>query len=169
MSAHLPMGYSVSADGKVYSASGWRGHELRELQQHTNTHGYLCVHVVERSGKRGRRLVHQLVAFYFVGPRPSPRHEVRHLDGNKTNNSAANLAWGTRKENAADREAHGRTSRGVAHAAAIKRGLPEPHNKGKTLPEEQKRKIGDAMRGRPWSPARRAAQPARAAIAEATS
>ncbi|MGA0525000.1 hypothetical protein ACO2WH_24370, partial [Escherichia coli] len=32
-----------------------------------------------------------------------------------------NLEWGTRKENADDRERHGRTSRGEAHSAAIRR------------------------------------------------
>ena len=45
---------------------------------------------------------------------------LRHLDGNKTNPHADNLAWGTQKENAADRERHGKTSRGSKHSAAIR-------------------------------------------------
>jgi hypothetical protein len=60
------------------------------------------------------------VAAQFLPERPSPEHEVRHLDGNKDNPHADNLAWGTRKENADDRERHGRTSRGSAHSAAIR-------------------------------------------------
>lgn len=58
------------------------------------------------------RHVHELVALAFLGPPPSAEHEVRHLDGDRTNNRPSNLVYGTAKENAADREAHGRTARG---------------------------------------------------------
>jgi hypothetical protein len=34
------------------------------------------------------------------------RCEIRHLDGNKFNNNITNLAYGTAKENAADRKMH---------------------------------------------------------------
>ena len=33
--------------------------------------------------------------------------QTRHLDGNPTHNTLANLTWGTRVENAADRVGHG--------------------------------------------------------------
>lgn len=46
--------------------------------------------------------VHRLVLEAFVGPCP-PGHETRHLDSDPTNNRRSNLAWGTPKENAADR------------------------------------------------------------------
>ena len=61
-----------------------------------------------------------IVAAEYLPPRPSPKHEIRHLDGNKNNAHCDNLAWGTAKENAEDRERHGRTSRGASHSAAIK-------------------------------------------------
>jgi hypothetical protein len=48
----------------------------------------------------------------FVGPRPSERHESRHLDGTKTNNHLSNLQWGTYEENQMDRLAHGKSNRG---------------------------------------------------------
>jgi hypothetical protein len=51
--------------------------------------------------------VHQLVCEAFHGPRPTSEHQVRHLDGNRLNNHATNLAWGTREENDADRKLHG--------------------------------------------------------------
>lgn len=76
-----------------------------------------------RNGKRTRLKVHKLVAWNYLPARPSTSHEIRHLDGNKMNNKATNLIWGTSKENAADRERHGRTSRGESHAQAIKAGL----------------------------------------------
>lgn len=58
--------------------------------------------------------VHRLVLEAFVGPRPAGG-ECRHLDGNKHNNVLANLCWGTRLENEADRKAHGTIARGEKH------------------------------------------------------
>ena len=122
---HTP-GYRVTADGRVFSATNWRGYGERELSQLPHKGGYLSVRMVV-DGHRKRFLVHRLVAATFLPARPSPAHEVRHLDGNKLNNAASNLAWGTRKENADDRERHGRTSRGPLHSQAIKTGLELRH------------------------------------------
>lgn len=44
--------------------------------------------------------VHILVAEAFLGPRPGGMEECRHLDGDKLNNRADNLRWGTRPGNA---------------------------------------------------------------------
>lgn len=119
MSKHTP-GYETTSDGRVLSTeSNWRGQGKRELAQQLNSHGYPSVRLVI-NGKRKRLMVHQLVAYAHVGDRPTPDHEVRHIDGNKENNHYANLAWGTRKENADDRELHGMTSRGESHSSAIK-------------------------------------------------
>lgn len=43
--------------------------------------------------------VHILVCSAFHGPKPTPKHEVNHLDGNKINNHPSNLAWATKSEN----------------------------------------------------------------------
>ena len=51
--------------------------------------------------------VHRLVALTFLGPAPTPQHEVAHNDGNRDNNSAGNLRWATHAENMADMRAHG--------------------------------------------------------------
>lgn len=61
--------------------------------------------------------VHILVLTAFSGNRPSGTlyngwSEARHLDGNRENNQAVNLQWGTRKQNAADRAKHGVTQKG---------------------------------------------------------
>jgi hypothetical protein len=114
--------YEVTPDGRVFSLTNWRGLGRRELAQEPNDDGYPSVRLII-NGKRTRKAVHVLVAERYLPPRPTPAHEVRHLDGNKLNRSADNLAWGTRAENAADREAHGRTSRGERHAAAVRKGL----------------------------------------------
>ena len=120
-------GYEVTRDGRVFStASNWRGYGRREMRKTLNASGYPSVRLT-LDGKRKRIAVHVLVAIVHLAPRPSLAHEVRHLDGDKMNSAIANLAWGTRKDNADDRERHGRTSRGLRHSAAIKSGLETRH------------------------------------------
>lgn len=43
--------------------------------------------------------VHVLVAKHFISPKPSPNHQVNHVDGNKLNNHVSNLEWVTPGEN----------------------------------------------------------------------
>lgn len=128
MHADLWPGYRVSEDGHVFSvASNWRGYGERELNQSLNADGYPSVRI-NRDGKRVHLAVHRMVAATYLPPRPSSRHEVRHLDGDKTHNHRDNLAWGTRKENADDRERHGRTSRGTAHSLATRIAISKSTN-----------------------------------------
>jgi len=120
MSAKHTPGYEVTRDGTVYSVeSNWRGYGKRALIADLNDDGYPSVRITVK-GRRTRYAVHKLVALHHLPPRPSPSHEIRHLDGDKLNCHADNLAWGTPKENADDRERHGRTSRGEAHSRAIR-------------------------------------------------
>lgn len=61
-------------------------------------------------GNRGEQVwIHILVLETFVGPCP-PKMECRHLNGEPDDNRLDNLAWGTRKQNAADRKRHGRAA-----------------------------------------------------------
>ena len=62
--------------------------------------GYKQVWLGGRNGKN--HYVHRLVAFAFIGPPPSDRHQVAHWDGSKANNSVANLRWATSSENNRD-------------------------------------------------------------------
>lgn len=65
-------------------------------------------------GRRGAKIcrtVHVLVAEAFYGPRQRGA-QVRHLDGVRSNCAAANLSYGSARDNAADRDRHGRTCRG---------------------------------------------------------
>lgn len=75
------------------------------MPQRRTDKGYFVVSVAGKTVP-----VHRLVILAWVGE-PLPGQECRHLDGNPLNNQLGNLAWGTRAENAADREAHGRTFR----------------------------------------------------------
>ena len=110
-------GYFITRDGRVISTIPWRGQQCRVLRAHPNRYGYYRVHVTQ-NGRRKQAAVHKLVAAAFLPSRPSSKHELRHLDGNKANNRDTNLAWGTRKDNADDRERHGRTARGVQNGFA---------------------------------------------------
>lgn len=124
---HTPE-YEVTREGLVFSvSSNWRGYGRREMRQTPNSDGYPSVRIIV-DGKRKRVAVHVLVAAKYLPPRPSSLHEVRHLDGDKMNRHADNLAWGTQKDNADDRERHGRTSRGKGHSAAIKAGIRKSTN-----------------------------------------
>lgn len=105
----IPMapGYAATADGTILStASNWRGYGARALGQQPNDDGYPSVRVMI-DGKRKHIAVHRLMSSAFLPPRPSPLHEIRHLDGDKNNRARDNLAWGTVAENAADRKMHG--------------------------------------------------------------
>lgn len=44
--------------------------------------------------------------------------ECRHLDGNRHNNRASNLAWGTRRENVQDTHKHGFGNSGARNGQA---------------------------------------------------
>lgn len=99
-------GYTVSEDGDVYSHHNWRGYGKRALDAKPNSHGYLRVKV-KSNGRMKSTMVHKLVCLAFHGPKPTPYHQVRHLNGVKTDNRATNLAWGTASENAMDRKLHG--------------------------------------------------------------
>ena len=50
--------------------------------------------------------VHRLVCIVFYGPCPADM-EARHLNGVRSDNSASNLRWRTRKENSDDKIRHG--------------------------------------------------------------
>lgn len=58
----------------------------------------------------------------FVGPRPTPLHEGRHLDDVKSNCRLDNLAWGTRDDNGEDRKRNGvptGSASGVGNGRAV--------------------------------------------------
>jgi len=99
-------GYEVDSDGNVWSTIPWRGTTRRKLTPHPNSHGYPAVKVKTDHGVK-KMLVHVQVCLAFHGPKPSTKHQVRHLNGDRSDNRACNLAWGTVAENAQDREQHG--------------------------------------------------------------
>lgn len=128
--------YAVDRSGRVWSIGhNWRGYGVREIVPTLNSDGYRQVRL-SIEGRRLCRTVHGLVALTFHGPRPSPRHQVCHANGNRTDNRAENLRWGTGAENAADRTAHGRAykpdwsdpERRARWVTAMRNGKPRGRN-----------------------------------------
>lgn len=102
--------YEVSSVGEVRSWKPLRNFaplpkEPRLLSQKTDKYGYKAVRLFNDVGSK-YVCVHRLVAGAFYGIEPAGL-VVRHLDGNKWNNSVENLRWGTPKENSADSLKHG--------------------------------------------------------------
>lgn len=96
--------YKISSCGEVYNAEGKR------IRGWVNTDGYPCVRL-SKEGSRKSFLRHRLVLTTFVGACPDGC-EARHLDGNPKNCELENLSWGTKKQNAQDKEGHGTALRG---------------------------------------------------------
>jgi hypothetical protein len=88
--------YCVSDEGIVF---GKRGTPLKPYVG--DRAGHLRVDLGGR-----RAYVHQLVAEAFIGPRPAGQ-EVRHLNGDPSDNRVENLAYGTRSQNVLDSVQHG--------------------------------------------------------------
>lgn len=81
-------GYTVTADGDVYSPRG------RRLRPFAVKGGYLRVSVKNATGRRRHMLVSRLVAAGFLGPCPEGQ-EVNHKDGRTANNHVTNLEYVT--------------------------------------------------------------------------
>lgn len=100
--------YDVSDLGNVRSwlKPGTRGQAKADqpklLKPWPQFGGYLCVYLHRRKYQ-----VSHLVLRAFVGPRPFPRAEARHDNGDHTDNRATNLLWGTHGDNERDKVRHG--------------------------------------------------------------
>lgn len=110
--------YEVSDDGRVrtlprnvpaVTPAGnrcWRTLRSKVLRQDINRRGHRRV-MLNAPGRRTHAYVHTLVAAAFLGPRPRGLF-VCHRDDVKRNNSATNLYYGDRLDNAAEAKRNGR-------------------------------------------------------------
>jgi hypothetical protein len=103
----------VAADGRIQGPSG------RWLKPFPNSRGYLAINVSTcADGIRRQVHVHKIVCTAYHGPCPDGMVLVRHLNGDHLDNRAANLAWGTREQNEADKVLHGTALLGERHHQA---------------------------------------------------
>lgn len=127
-------GYEVSDHGRVRSLKWGEPHILSGVPKKS---GHLQVKPFD--GNVGRwRPIHQLVMAAFVGAIPEGL-EVRHLDGDPSNNALTNLRYGTHSENMLDAVRHG------THAEASKTHCDNDHE---FTPENTYWRPNST--GRPW-------------------
>ena len=102
--------YEISTDGAVRRiAKACGATVMKTLKWQILKNGYAKVALC-RDAKKREYLVHRLVAMTFIGEPGSL--DVCHCDGDKLNNSLANLRIDTRKGNMADQIKFGLTPRG---------------------------------------------------------
>ena len=95
-------GRMVSSLGRIKFEDGLisRGYRQKDGYFRTN-----CV------GLQRPQLVHRLVARAFLGPPPSPKHtQINHKDGDRGNNSVANLEYVTPSENMLHHYSNGKSA-----------------------------------------------------------
>lgn len=90
--------YEVSSLGRVRNVKTGR---IRKLQfsQRRGKKEYQRVSLCDSQGKSHSIKLANLVAYAFIGPRPSPEMTINHIDGIKINNTPSNLEYCTRAEN----------------------------------------------------------------------
>jgi hypothetical protein len=154
-------GYQVSDLGRVRRIKRAGGAKAGYvLKTPLDTTGYPMVHLWVL-GIRYARKVHRLVAEAFLGPKPTPEHEVAHWDGNPLNPKLKNLRWATHKENHDDRIRHGNLPYGSrAHFARLReRDIPKirrMRKAGMTMKkiadqfDVHRETIGHIIRGNTW-------------------
>jgi hypothetical protein len=101
--------YVVTNHGRVISL---KSGAAREMKPRPHRGGYKIVTFCA-DGEQATFTIHRVVAEAFI-PNPEGLPIVRHLDGNRANNAAENLAWGTYAQNEADKIAHGTRRYGTA-------------------------------------------------------
>jgi hypothetical protein len=87
----------------------------RILAQQTNRTGYRIVSLQLSPRRKWTLAVAPLVCAAFSGPKPSPDMHCAHLNGDRQDNRAENLAWATSGENMAHQTIHGTRIRGESH------------------------------------------------------
>ena len=95
-------GYEADDEGNIWSVfHNWRGYGKRKLKTFIDENGY-CKVKLTIEGTRYKRPVHRLICLAYHGEPSKGRNIVRHLNGNKMDNSPKNLCWGTQQENEQD-------------------------------------------------------------------
>ena len=69
--------------------------------------GYLRYSFRDIEGRKVHATAYRLVAEAFIGPAPSPQHEVAHNNGSRVSAHYGHLRWALRKENDDDTIVHG--------------------------------------------------------------
>ena len=101
-SGEILSGRMVSSLGRMKFENGRISRGYRQKQGYFRT---------STGGLQHPQLVHRLVARAFLGPPPSPKHtQINHKDGDRGNNSVANLEYVTPSENILHHYSNGKSA-----------------------------------------------------------
>ena len=145
--------YAVGDDGCVYRIGK---SEPKKMRPGLTSNGYQCVTLC-KAGSKKTATVHTLVCNAFYGKPPSGLNQVRHLDGDKSNNKPENLDWSNQSQNNRDRSVHGTHTRTTHHASkltesdveVIKHRFKSQRNLAKEFGVSQST-ISDIQNGKTW-------------------
>lgn len=126
-------GYSVSRDGVMFGPGGRMSPMVAES-------GHLYILTRQRVGVPGKLFVHRAILMAWVGPPPDGKPFAIHGDDDPSNNTLTNLRWGSRLDNAADRQRNGGYQRGEA-AVSAKLTEDEVHELRRRHPGESLRAL----------------------------
>lgn len=112
-------GYYADESGAIWSArpSRWGHVKWTQRKPGFGRDGYADMVLTRSCGRRVNKPVHTLVALAFFGDRPAGL-VTTHINGNKLDNRAVNLAYRSHQENALDKRAHGTMVKGETHPNA---------------------------------------------------
>lgn len=112
--------YEVSDDGRIRRAVPGPGTHAGRILVSVLKRGYPVVTLVRDGGKTKKNIpIHVAACRAFHGPKPTPKHEVAHGNGIRSDCRQDNLRWDTRKGNHADKVAHGTAQCGEKNPAAV--------------------------------------------------
>jgi hypothetical protein len=109
-------GYEASSLGRVRSFCRKKGGEPLVLSPQKMTSGYLKL-TLRVQGASRQHAIHRLILSAFSGE-SFQGAEAAHLNGNRHDNRAENLAWTTPRENRFHKREHGTDNRGERHPMA---------------------------------------------------
>lgn len=112
-------GYFASEDGHVYSLRGCspRTRKLKMLAESFDGLKHYLGVSFRKEGKTYVMGLHRAICSAFHGI-PKEGQTASHLNGNRTDNRAENLAWESLKENCARKKAHGTSDDGWRNSRA---------------------------------------------------
>lgn len=106
--------YVFAEDGRIVSFARGAPKALKPIR----VGNYVGVQLRRADGSSERAYVHRVICEAFYGPGPD-RYHCRHLNGDKADNSAWNLIWGTPAQNEDDKRRHGTATIGERNPMSI--------------------------------------------------
>lgn len=113
--------YEVSECGDIRRTTATDNRPVGyRLSGFINPGGYLTYAITPRGATHNSSVTaYRLVAEAFLGPPPSPKHEVAHNNGSRVSSNYRHLRWATRKENHADMQIHKTAVKGGRNGRAL--------------------------------------------------